>query len=59
MVFVLQPLGQPQSTYICRVQSCVWRLPNIDPPPPLHPACVSSPAPKAGGYSGVVMAKLR
>ncbi len=22
---------------------------NIDPPPPLHPASMSSPAPKAGG----------
>ncbi len=24
---------------------------NIDPPPPLHPASVSSPAPNAGGYT--------
>ncbi len=32
-------------TYVdCRVQSSVWRLPNsIDPPPPAHPASVSSP----------------
>jgi hypothetical protein len=36
-----------QSTYICRVQSCVWRLPKyckiLTPHPPLHPASVSSP----------------
>ncbi len=32
---------QSQSTYICRVQSCVWHLPNIDPPPPSPPSeCV-------------------
>ncbi len=24
---------------------------NSDPPPPLHPASVSPPAPKAGGYT--------
>jgi hypothetical protein len=24
---------------------------NIDPPTPLHPASMSSPAPKAGGYT--------
>ncbi len=24
---------------------------TTDPPPPLHPASVSSPAPKAGGYT--------
>jgi hypothetical protein len=38
-----------QSTYICRVQSSVWRRPNIDPPhsPPSHlrPASVSCPPP--------------
>ncbi len=35
-----------QSTYICRVQSCVWRLPKYWPPTPLPPSeCtyVSSP----------------
>ncbi len=39
----------PQSTYIYRVQSVVWRLPNyrtIDPPPPLHPASVYLPLTK-------------
>jgi hypothetical protein len=41
-----------QSTYIYRVQSSVWRLPNIDPPPPLHPASVSSPRTKGGGEGG-------
>ncbi len=38
--------------YICRVQSCVWRLPKYWPPtPPLHPASVSSPRTKSGGYT--------
>ncbi len=37
----------PQSTYICRVQSCVWRLPKYWPPP-LHPARVSFPRTKGG-----------
>jgi hypothetical protein len=37
-------------TYIeYRAVSGVFR--TIDPPPPLHPASVSSPAPKAGGYT--------
>ncbi len=37
-------------TYIRRVQSCGWRLSEyIDPPPPLHPASVSSPRTKGGG----------
>ncbi len=40
----------PQSTYIYRVQSSVWRLPNyFDPPPALNPASVSSPRIKGGG----------
>jgi hypothetical protein len=38
----------PRSIYVCREQSSVWRLP-IDPLPPLHPAGVFFPAPKAGG----------
>ncbi len=42
---------QPQSTFISRVQSSVWRLPNYWPPPPLHPASVSSPRTKGGGYT--------
>ncbi len=32
-----------------RVQSCVWRLQNINPPPPLLLASVSSPRTKGGG----------
>jgi hypothetical protein len=39
---------------IGRVQSCVLRLPNIDPPPPhppLHPASVPSPHNKGGVHS--------
>ncbi len=43
-------LSRAQSTYIFRIQSSVWRLPNyIDPPPPLRPASVSSPRTKGGG----------
>jgi hypothetical protein len=30
------------------VQRSFWRLPTIDPPPPLHPASVSSPRTKGG-----------
>jgi hypothetical protein len=41
----------PQSTYICRVQSSVWRLPKYCPPspPPLNPASVSSSRANKGG----------
>jgi hypothetical protein len=43
----------PQSTYICRVQSCVWRLPKYWPPPSPNPLSTQRvcppPAPKAGG----------
>ncbi len=47
----LQVLPMPQSTYIYRVQSSVWRLPNYWPPAslPLHPASVSSPSNKGRG----------
>jgi hypothetical protein len=41
---------QTQSTYIFRVQSSVWRLPNYWSPTPLSNQRVCSPpAPKAGG----------
>ncbi len=40
-----------ESTYISRVQSCVCVFQNIDPPPPLHPASVSSSRTKGGGYT--------
>ncbi len=40
--------GTAHSTYICRVQSSVWRLPKYEPPPPLHPASVFSPRIKGG-----------
>ncbi len=48
---VVNFMGFPQSTYICRVQSCVCVFQNIDPPPPppLRPASVSSPRTKGGG----------
>ncbi len=43
----------PQSTYICRVQNSVWRLPKYCPPP--HPLSTQRvcppPAPKAGRYT--------
>jgi hypothetical protein len=52
MVFGVSTLGQPQSTNICRVQSGVWRLPNIDPHPLSSQSVCPPPAPKAGGYSG-------
>jgi hypothetical protein len=44
--------SESQNTYICRKQSCVWRLPKLlTPHPQFHPASVASPAPKAGGYT--------
>jgi hypothetical protein len=43
-----KPVSHKVLTYIeYRSVSGVFR--NIDPPPPLHPASVSSPAPKVGG----------
>jgi hypothetical protein len=40
----------PQSTHICRVQSCVWRLSKYLPPTALSTQRVCPPpAPKAGG----------
>ncbi len=48
----LNALLPPQSTYIYRVQSSVWRLPNyLLNPRPLP--CVSSPRTKGGGGGGV------
>ncbi len=44
---------EPQSTYIYRVQSSVWRLQTIGPPPPVHPASVSSTRTKGGGGEGL------
>jgi hypothetical protein len=32
-----------QSTYICRVQSCVWVFQTIDPPPPSPPSECAPP----------------
>ncbi len=43
--------SKPQSTYIPEVQSCASRLPKYCPPPSLHPASVSSPRTKGGGYT--------
>jgi hypothetical protein len=44
---------QPQSTYICRVQSCVWRLPKYWPPTPLStPQVCPTPAHSPGGEGG-------
>ncbi len=40
---------QPQSTYICRVQSSVWRLPKYWPPTPFPPSeCVLPPHQRRG-----------
>jgi len=47
-----QEYCQPQSTYICRVQSCVWLLPKYWPPTPSPPSeCVLPPNPKTGGHT--------
>jgi len=44
--------SKPESTYICRVQSSVWRLPKNWPPRHLSTQRVCPPpAPKAGGYT--------
>ena len=44
--------SRPQSTYIYRVQSSVWRLTNYWPPHPLSTQRVCPPlASKAGGYT--------
>ncbi len=42
---------KPQSTYICRVKSCVWRLPKYWPTSPSPPSesSASSPRTKGGG----------
>jgi hypothetical protein len=44
-------MADTQSTYVYRVQSCVWRLQNIDPSPSFYPASLSSPRTKGGGYT--------
>jgi hypothetical protein len=49
------PVCTAQSTYICRVQSCVWRLPNIDPPPPSPLSeCVLPPHRAVRGWGGSI-----
>ncbi len=42
---ILTVWPSPQSTYVCRVKSSVWRLQNIGPPPPpsLPSECVLPP----------------
>ncbi len=46
------PVYKPQSTYIYRVQSSVWRLPNHWPPTPSPPSeCVLPPHQRRGGYT--------
>ncbi len=66
LLFLLYGLN-PQNTYICRVQSCVWRLPKYWPPtllstqrvcPPPHQRRVvggytHSPGNEGGGVGGV------
>ncbi len=42
--------GQPQSTYIFKVR-CLASSKILTPNPPLHPASVSSPRTKGGGYT--------
>jgi hypothetical protein len=46
-------LAQAHSTYICRVQSCVWRLPKYWPPRPPLPSppseCILPPHQRRGG----------
>ncbi len=46
-----QTRGNTQSTYKCRVQSCVWLASSkiLTPHTPLHLASVSSPRTKSGG----------
>jgi hypothetical protein len=42
----------PQSTYVRRVQSCVWRLPKYWPPPPTPPSeCVLPPHQRQGAHT--------
>ncbi len=43
----------PQSTYVCRVQSSVWRLPKYWPPPPPSPPseCVLPRTKGRGGHT--------
>ncbi len=50
-------LVNPQSTYICRVQSSVWRLPQYWPPTPLSAQRVGPPPPHhRGGGGGYALA---
>ncbi len=49
----MQICHQPQSTYICRVQSCVCVFQNVDPPPPPSPPseCVLPPHQRRGVHT--------
>ncbi len=51
----LNPYSWPQSTYRCRVQSCVWRLPKYWPPTPRAPSppseCVLPPHQRWGAHT--------
>jgi hypothetical protein len=49
----------PQSTNIYRVQSSVWRLPIYWPPPPLHPARMSSPRRAVRGWGVNILEDAR
>jgi hypothetical protein len=49
--------SRPQSTYICRVQSCVWRLPKYWPPTPSPPSECVLPPHQGGGYTLAVRCK--
>ncbi len=44
--------GTKYLLYICRVQSCVWRLPKYWPPPPSPPHERVFPRTKGGGEGG-------
>ncbi len=51
---VFSRIGLAQSTYVCRVQSSVWRLPKYWPPQPLSTQWVCHPRTKGGGGGRVL-----